>query len=424
MAENTDLPDDIDSVALKFLDLQGKAREIRIPPDMFDLVCEDGISFDSSNVGFTSVSKSDMIAIPDPSTQKILYYGDEKVAVFLCEMFWPDGSYFKGDPRYMLKQTIDELAEEGIEINIKPEYEFHLLDADTREPIDTGRYIDGRIGYTGMIGELTKVMRDYDFNIEKVHHEVAPGQYEIEPLPYDDPIEAADDFVYIKEIVKNEARKQNVLATFMPKPVPKEAGNGLHVHMSLFKDGEYMFSPDELNDKAAGFIGGILKHAKALSAVCSPTINSYKRLVPGYEAPVYISWGGENRSVLVRIPAYGSAEEEKGRIEFRAGDASSNIYLMLNSLIHAGIDGMDRELDPGEEISENLYDMKEKEIKDMGIDFLPNNLNEALQELEKDPVVKQSLGESYKYYKKMKHQEILDFSREVTDWELNNYLDF
>ncbi len=424
MSESVEIPDDIDSIALKFLDLQGKPREIRIPPDMFDVVKEDGISFDSSNVGFTDVSESDMIAIPEPSTMKVLNYDKEKVAVFLCEMRWPDGTSFEGDPRYLLRKTMEELSERNVEIHVKPEFEFHLLDKETYEPIDTGQYIDGRDEYTHMIGEMTKAMREYGFEVEKIHHEVAPGQYEIEPLPYDDPLTAADEFVFIREIIKKKASENGAYATFMPKPLAKEAGNGLHVHMSLFEDGEYMFSPEELNEKAAGFMGGLLEHAKALSAVISPTINSYKRLVPGYEAPVYISWGGENRSVLVRIPAYGSSEQEKGRIEYRAGDASSNIYLMFNSLIHAGIDGMEKSADPGEEVKENLFDKTEEEIKEMGIDFLPANLDEAIKELENDEIVKESLGESYKHYRRIKKEEILRFSREITDWELKNYLDY
>ncbi len=424
MSESVEIPDDIDSIALKFLDLQGKPREIRIPPDMFDVVREDGISFDSSNVGFTDISQSDMIAIPEPSSMKVLNYDEEKVAVFLCEMRWPDGTPFEGDPRYLLRKTMEELSEKNLEVHVKPELEFHLLDKETYEPIDTGQYIDGRDGYTHMIGDMAKAMKEYGFEVEKIHHEVAPGQYEIEPLPYDDPLTAADEFVFIREIVKKKASENGAYATFMPKPLAKEAGNGLHVHMSLFEDGEYMFSPEELNDKAAGFMGGLLDHAKALSAVISPTINSYKRLVPGYEAPVYISWGGENRSVLVRIPAYGSSEQEKGRIEYRAGDASSNIYLMLNSLIQAGLDGMERSLEPDEEVTENLFDKTEEEIKDMGIEFLPANLDEAIKELEKDEVVKESLGESYKHYRRIKKEEILKFDREITDWELKNYLDY
>ncbi|MBS3817064.1 MAG: glutamine synthetase [Candidatus Thermoplasmatota archaeon] len=424
MSTNVEIPEDIDSIALKFLDLRGKAREIRVPPEMWDVVKEDGVSFDSSNVGFTAVSESDMIAVPEPSSMKVLDYGNEKVAVFLCEMEWPDGEAFEGDPRYMLRKTIEELSERGIEIHVKPEYEFHLLDDETLEPRDTGYYIDGRTGYTGMVGQLAKTMQKYDFEVEKIHHEAGPGQYEIEPLPYEDPIEAADEFIFIKEIVKKKARENGAHATFMPKPVPKEAGNGLHIHMSLFQDSEYMFSPDEVNEKAAGFVGGLLEHARALSGIVSPTINSYKRLVPGYEAPVYISWGGENRSVLVRIPAYGSSEEEKGRVEYRAGDASANIYLMLNSLIQAGMDGMERPLDPGEGTKENLFEKSEQEIKNMGIEFLPVNLSEAMKELEKDEVIRGSLGESYKYYKKLKKQEILEFSRDITDWELENYIDY
>jgi len=424
MSEDIEILDEVDSVALKFLDIQGKPREIRIPPETFDVVKEEGMSFDSSNLGFSDVSQSDMIAVPIPSTMRILDHGTEKVAVFLCEMRWPDGSPFKGDPRYLLRKTMEELSERGIEIHVKPEYEFHLLDRETFEPIDSGHYIDGRTDQTRMIGELSKAMDEYDFSVEKIHHEVAPGQHEIEPLPYDDPLEAADDFLFIREIVKEKAAENGVFATFMPKPLSGEAGNGFHVHMSLFEDGEYMFSSDELNEKSAGFLGGLLDHAEALSAVVSPTINSYKRLVPGYEAPVYISWGGENRSVLVRIPAYGTEEQKKGRIEYRAGDASANIYFMLNSLIRAGMDGMKKSTDPGEEVAEDLFTVEDRNIKDRGIGFLPSSLSEALDELEDDEVIKDSLGESYKHYMRMKRNEVEQFQLEVTDWELRNYLDY
>ncbi len=424
MSEDVEIPDEVDSVALKFLDIQGKPREIRIPPETFDVVKKEGMSFDSSNLGFSDVSQSDMIAVPEPSTMKIMDHGTEKVAVFLCEMRWPDGTHFEGDPRYLLRKTMEELSEEGIDIHVKPEYEFHILDRDNFEPIDTGHYIDGRTDQNRMIGELSKAMDEYDFNVEKIHHEVAPGQYEIEPLPYDDPLQAADEFIFIREIVKEKAAENGVFATFMPKPLAGEAGNGFHVHMALYEHGEYMFSTEELNEKSAGFLGGLLDHAKALSAVVSPTINSYKRLVPGYEAPVYISWGGENRSVLVRIPAYGTEEQKKGRIEYRAGDASANIYFMLNSLIRAGMDGMHKSTDPGEEVKEDLFTVEDESIRDRGIEFLPANLSDALDELEKDQVVKDSLGESYKHYLKMKRKEVEEFQLEVTNWELSNYLDY
>ncbi|MEF8832258.1 MAG: glutamine synthetase family protein [Candidatus Thermoplasmatota archaeon] len=424
MPDDVEIPDEVDSVALKFLDINGKPREIRVPPQTFDAVKEEGISFDSSNLGFSDVSQSDMIAVPDITTMKILDHGTEKVAVFLCEMRWPDGNPFEGDPRYLLRKTMEELSEKGIEIHVKPEYEFHILDRDNFEPVDSGHYIEGRTDQTRMVGELSKAMKEYDFKVEKVHHEVAPGQYEIEPLPYDDPLKAADEFVFIREIVKEKSAENGVFATFMPKPLAGEAGNGFHVHMSLYEEGEYMFSSDNLNGKTAGFLGGLLNHAKALSAVVSPTINSYKRLVPGYEAPVYISWGGENRSVLVRIPAYGTEEQKEGRLEYRAGDASANIYLMLNSLIRAGIDGMEKSTDPGEEMTEDLFAMSDEGIIDMGIEFLPASLAEALDELEKDEVIKDSLGESYKHYLDMKREEVSEFNQDITDWELRNYLDY
>ncbi|MFW6041064.1 MAG: glutamine synthetase family protein [Thermoplasmatota archaeon] len=424
MSDNISLPENIDSVALKFLDLQGKVREIRIPPNIIDIILKDGISFDSSNVGFTDVSESDMVALPDPSRYEIIHENGEKIAVFLCEMYWPDGKRFKGDPRYMLKKTLDELKKQGVTLRIKPEYEFHILNKETLEPIDTGRYIDGRSSCTKITGNISKSVREYGMRIEKVHHEVGDGQYEIEPLPYDDPMKAADDFIFVKDIVKKEAEKLGGYATFMPKPIVGEPGNGFHVHISLLKNGDYLFSPAKLNEEAKGFVGGLLKHAKALSAICCPTINSYKRLVPGYEAPVYISWGGENRSVLVRIPAYGNEEAAKGRVEFRAGDASVNIYLMLNSLIRAGMDGMKKGLDPGPETKENLYELTEKEIKEKGIELLPGNLSEALRELENDPVILESLGESYEHYLNIKKTEIENFNTVVTNWELDNYIEY
>ncbi len=424
MDRKVNIPEDVDSVALKFLDLQGRIREIRIMPDMLGVILKDGMSFDSSNVGFTDVSESDMVAVPDPNSYRVLEYDNEKVAVFLCEMHWPDGTLFKGDPRNLLKSTLKEMNEQGMNVRVKPEYEFHLLDKETKEPIDSGRYIDGRSEYTGIIGKLTKLVRELNMKVEKIHHEAGHGQFEIEPMPYDDTLKAADDFVFVKDLVKREAEKYGAIATFMPKPVIDDAGNGMHVHLSLMKDGDYLFSPDELNEEAKGFVGGLLEHAKALSAICCPTVNSYKRLIPGYEAPVYISWGGENRSVLVRIPAYGNEEESKGRIEFRAGDATANIYLMLNSLIKAGLNGMEKGLDPGEEMRDNLFEFSEDEIRERGIKLLPESLDEALDELEKDKVISDSLEESYEHYLRLKRMECKDFRRTVTDWELKTYLEF
>ncbi len=423
MEKELHLPEDIDSIALKFLDLRGRVREIRIPPDIFPIIIEDGISFDSSNVGFADVAQSDMVAVPDPHAYKVMEYGGEKIAVFLCELYWPDGEHFKGDPRHLLKKTLRDLAEKGISVRVKPEYEFHLLDEKTLEPIDTGRYIDGRSEYSDVISKITTAVKGYDIPIEKIHHEAGMGQYEIEPLPYNT-LKAADDFIFIKEIIKKVSRENGMVATFMPKPVEGDAGNGMHVHISLLKDGKPLFTPGELNDQAKGFVGGLLEHAKALSAICCPTINSYKRLVPGYEAPVYICWGGENRSVLVRIPAYGNKEEKKGRIEYRAGDASVNIYLMLNSLISAGMEGIKKGIDPGNEVRQDLFALSNEEIEELGIETLPSDLHEALDCLEKDPFIRGTLSESYPYYMAEKKKEILDFNRVITKWEKETYLEY
>ncbi len=418
------LTEDIDSVALRFTDLCGKIREIRIPVEMLNVVMEDGMSFDSSNLGFTDVSQSDMVAVPDPESMRIIEYENERIACFTCELYWPDGNLFQGCPRNLLKKTLNVMKEKGYSFRIKPEYEFHILDPETLEPVDDGRYIDGRSQSMFFLNIISQAVRKNKISVEKIHHEVGRGQYEIEPLPYDDPLKAADDFIFIKELVKKSAEELGLLATFMPKPIENEPGNGMHVHISVLKDGEFLFSPAELNEKAKGFIGGILRHAEALTAICCPTVNSYKRLVPGYEAPVYISWGGENRSVLVRIPAYGSEESEHGRVEFRAMDASGNFYLMLNSLITIGMDGLNKGLEPGEEIIEDLFELDLEEIQSRDIKVLPSTLGEALICLEKDELVRSSMGEAYPYYLKLKKREVDEYRKVVTDWEMYNYLEY
>lgn len=422
MNRGEDLPTDIESIALKFLDLVGQPREIRIPPDKFDSVCKNGVSFDSSSLGLTSVNKSDMVAIPKHDTMRVKEERGKKIAIFLCEIHWPDGSPFRGDPRFLLRDTLETLSERNIHVQVKPEYEFYLFDPETYEPMDEGEYIGTGRDVSQVLGDLSRMLKRYDIKFEKIHHEVGHGQYEVEPVPYKDPIKAADDSLLIKELIKKVARENDAFASFMPKPMIKEPGNGLHVHISLYKGDEYLFSPEKLNESAKGFVGGLLHHAKALSAVCSPTINSYKRLIPGYEAPVYISWGGENRSVLVRIPGYGSEEESKGRVEYRAGDPTANIYLMLNALICAGREGMEKSLDPGKEVTENLYELEEQEIKDRGIEFLPNTLSEALQELKQEDTIKDSLGEAYPSYMRMKRKEVSDFRTNITEWEKEEYL--
>ncbi len=424
MVEIPQIPIDVDSISLRFLNLLGKPCEIRVPKNMMETCINDGISFDSSNLGYTDISRSDMIAIPDVSTMKILRYEKDHIAAFLCDIHQPDGGRFKGDPRYLLKSTLEHYRVKGFTFHVKPEYEFYLLDRETKRPVDTGKYIDGRVDNTKLVGVLTKLLQNYDFGIEKVHHEVGPGQYEIETLPYSEPIKMADDFIIIKELIKKEALNRGILATFMPKPIAYTAGSGFHIHISLFKDGEFRLTTGDLNSYTKGFIGGLLKHAKALSALCLPTINSYKRIIPGYEAPVYISWGSSNRSTLVRIPAYSSSRESKGRIEYRGIDATVNVYLMMNSLICAGMDGIEKGMEPGKEMTENLFDIKDHALEGGLIDHLPTNLNESLVELAKDEVIKESLGEIFEPYVEMKRKEMSAFTKFVTDWELDNYLDY
>ncbi len=417
-----ELPQEVGKISLRFLDMNGRVREIIIPTDMLDIAAKDGIGFDSSNLGYTDVSKSDMVAIPDIDSLRILQDGDEKLAVFICDLNWPDGRPFTGDPRRMLKKTLKDMDERGFAFHIKPEYEFYLLDSSTMEPVDDAGYIDGKSHASSITNAISREVFKLDIPIQKIHHEVGRGQYEIEPRPYEDTLKAADDHIFIKEIVKGTAEEHGAVATFMPKPSFTEPGSGMHVHITLLKDGKFISLKDS-NNEMRGFIGGLLNHAKALTAICCPTVNSYKRLVPGYEAPVYIVWGGDNRSVLVRVPSYGNAEEEKGRAEFRAGDASGNFYLMLNSLLVAGMDGVDNEMDPGHHMEEDLFEMDPEEISKLGIEMLPENLGEALVCLENDTLLKESMGELYEHYMVLKRREWRKFNSAVTDWEFTEYLD-
>ncbi len=416
--ENIQVPDDVCSISLRFLDMDGGIREIIIPKDMLDIAAQDGVGFDSSNLGYSDVSQSDMVVKPDISTFRLIQDEDESIAIFMCHLYWPDGKPFMGDPRRMLKNTLDVCEKEGIIFHIKPEYEFFILDRETFEPIDGAGYIEGSSLASRITNKIALEIFKLNIPIQKVHHEVGNGQYEIEPRPYEDVLKSADDYALIKEVVKKTAEEHETIATFMAKPLQSEPGSGMHVHITMIKDGKFVTS-----EKMKHFIGGLLNHAKGLSAICCPSVNSYKRLVPGFEAPVYIAWGGDNRSVLVRIPSYGNIEEEKGRAEFRAGDASGNFYLMLNSLLVAGMAGLKEGIDPGHHVEQDLFDMDMEDIKKLGIDILPSNLGEALDSLEKDPVVVESLGELYPYYLNHKKKEWRRYKEAVTDWEFEEYLD-
>jgi glutamine synthetase len=388
------------------------------------------MGFDSSSIkGFTDISHSDSVLMPDPNTFKIIPWLDE--ARIICDVCYPTTlKPFEGDPRSLLKKEIQKLAEDKMEFYVGPEIEFHLLKDENGKlvphdnggyadfsPLDLGEEIRNKAGlYMQMMGVKSEI----------THHEVGSGQHEIDFRFKESALEAADDVITYKQVVKNIAAKEGLVVTYMPKPFYGQAGNGMHCHQSLFQNGRNMFydpKTKNLSDKGRWYIGGILKHAKALTAICSPSVNSYKRLVPGYEAPVYISWGWANRTTLVRLPGYDPTNERALRIEFRSPDPTCNPYLAFTAMLKAGLDGIENQIEPPEPIDYDLFELSLAELEERGIETLPINLGEAIKELEKDKVVKDSLGKhiSAKYieHKKKVWEE---YSMYVTDWEFQKYL--
>mgnify|MGYP000973855250 FL=1 len=417
-------------VRLQFVDMLGIPKNFSISVDLLDSVFESGMGFDSSSIkGFTDISHSDSVLMPDPNTFKIIPWLDE--ARIICDVCYPTTlKPFEGDPRSLLKKEIQKLAEDKIEFYLGPEIEFHLLKDENGKlvPHDTGGYAD----FSPLdLGEEIRnkaglYMQMMGVKSEITHHEVGNGQHEIDFRFKESALEAADDVITYKQVVKNIAAKEGLVVTYMPKPFYGQAGNGMHCHQSLFQNGRNMFYDQKtknLSDKGRWYIGGILKHAKALTAICSPSVNSYKRLVPGYEAPVYISWGWANRTTLVRLPGYDPTNERALRIEFRSPDPTCNPYLAFTAMLKAGMDGIENQIEPPEPVDYDLFELSLAELEERGIETLPINLGEAIKELEKDKVVRESLGKhiSTKYieHKKKVWEE---YSMYVTDWEFQKYL--
>jgi len=352
------------------------------------------------------------------------------VARLICDVYTPEGEPFSGGPRNVLKKVIQEAEEMGYEMYAGPEPEFFLFETDedgeaTTKTMDNGGYFDLSPVDLGQNArrDINLALEKMGFEVEASHHEVAPGQHEID-FKYADALQTADNVATFKFVTKAIANGHGLHATFMPKPIFGENGSGMHVHQSLFKDGENAFYDPEderdLSKTAYHYIGGILKHAKAVAAVTNPTVNSYKRLVPGYEAPVYIAWSAANRSALVRIP---SSRGVGTRIELRNPDPSSNPYLAMAVMLKAGLDGIKNEIEPGEEVLDNIYSMTESEKQDAGIESLPGNLIEAVKELREDEVIKSALGgHVYKHFVKAKQIEWDIYKMQVHQWELDQYL--
>ena len=419
-------------IRLRFTDILGMPKNVEIPVREMEKALDGEIMFDGSSIqGFVRIEESDMYLKPDYSTFTINPWEEEKdVARITCDVYNPDGSPFDGCPRNNLKKVLKEVEEMGYSTNLGPEVEFFLFYRDqegeaTTKTHDRGGYFDllpvdlGEEARRDMVIALEKL----GFEIEASHHEVAPGQHEID-FRYCDALTAADRIMTLKLTGKTIALKHNLHVTFMPKPIFGISGSGMHTHLSLLKEGNNIFYDPkgkyELSKKALYFIGGLLKHAKGFTAITNPLVNSYKRLTPGYEAPVYIAWSERNRSPLIRVPA---ARGEGARAELRSPDPSCNPYLAFAVMLKAGIDGIRNQIDPGKPVSQNIYIMSKGEKESLGIESLPSNLNEALLELNKDEVIKSALtGHILESYIEAKKEEWENYRIQVHQWELDRYL--
>jgi glutamine synthetase len=421
-------------VRLQFVDIHGTPKNMAIPlikPDQIEDIIKDGLLFDGSSVeGFVDINESDLILKPDPDTFSALPWRPEEKGVcrFICDIYWPEGKPFEGDPRYILKRALEKVHKKGYEYNVGPEPEFFIMDQDEEGnliPNDNGAYFDVEPVDQGtdIRRQLVMDLEALDFDVEVSHHEVAPGQHEID-FKFDKALKTADAVITFKQAIKAIVDNMGYLVTFMPKPFFGENGSGMHCHQSLFKNGENVFydpdTPTQLSEEAMYFMGGLLKHSPALTAIAAPTINSYKRLVPGYEAPVYIAYGLKNRSTLVRIPA---SRGNGTRVELRMPDPSCNPYLAFATMLEAGLDGMKNKIDPGEPTEIDVFGKSIAELAEMGINTLPSSLWEAYHALEKDDIVKSTLGDHvYSQFMDIKKKEWDDYRIQVFDYELEKYL--
>lgn len=425
--------EDVEFIRLQFTDMFGTLKNVAITKSQLEKALNNQCMFDGSSIeGFVRIEESDMYLYPDLDTFVIFPWRPQqgKVARIICDIYRPDGKPFEGDPRYILKKTIAEAAEMGYQFNVGPECEFFLFHTD-----DEGRpttISHERAGYFDLgpidLGEnarrdMVLTLEDMGFEIEASHHEAAPAQHEID-FKYDEALHTADNIMTFKLAVKTIAKRFGLFASFMPKPKQGINGSGMHINISVSKDGKNIFADESdelgLSREAYYFIGGVMKHMKGMTVITNPLVNSYKRLIPGYEAPVYIAWSGTNRSPLIRIPA---ARGEGTRVELRSPDSAANPYLALAICLAAGLDGIKNKIMPPAAVNGNVFDMSEEEMKTLGIEALPTDLNEAVEEMEKDSFIEEVLGEHVlQKYAEAKRGEWAAYRQQVTDWEINEYL--
>lgn len=425
--------EDVEFIRLQFTDIFGSLKNVAITASQLEKALDNKCMFDGSSIeGFARIEESDMYLYPDLNTLEIFPWRPQqgKVARLICDVYRPNGEPFEGDPRYILKCAVKEAKSMGYKFEVGPECEFFLFHTDENGMPTTLTH--EKAGYFDLgpldLGEnarrdMVLTLEDMGFVVEASHHEVAPAQHEID-FKYDEALITADNIMTFKLAVKTIAKRHGLHATFMPKPKYGVNGSGMHINMSLSKDGKNIFDDpsDELglSKEAYYFIGGIMKHMKGMTAITNPLVNSYKRLVPGYEAPVYIAWSATNRSPLIRIPAI---RGEGTRIELRCPDPAANPYLALAVCLRAGLDGIVNKINPPASVDRNIFAMSKAEKKKLGIEAIPGTLIEAVYALEEDEFIQEALGRhvSEKYIE-AKKAEWADYRSQVTDWEINQYL--
>ena len=423
----------VEFLRLQFTDISGIVKNVAIPATQMGKALKNGISFDGSSIeGFARIQESDMVLRPDLSTFSLLPWRSKdgsNEARLICDVHLPNGKPFEGDPRYVLRKQLEIAKEMGFTMNVGPELEFFLFEkqngGSATTPHDHGGYFDlGPVDLAEDVRrEIVRALTQMGFTIEASHHEVARGQHEID-FVYDDALKNADKVVTFKYVTKTIAMQEGLRATFMPKPIYGASGTGMHANISLFRGLENaFFDPDtdmNISDLARFFVGGLIEHACAITAIANPLINSYKRLVSGFEAPVYITWSGPNRSSLIRIPA---GRGLSTRLEFRSPDPTCNPYLTFAVILAAGLDGIKRGIDPGEPVDLNVYHLTALERESMGIKTLPANLKEALDYLEADKVIRVALGEHvYENIMRLGLSEWEAYNTFVHPWEIERYI--
>lgn len=419
-------------ISLWFSDILGLLKSFSITPSELGEALEEGMGFDGSSIqGFARIQESDMIARPDPSTFQVLPPDPSRASTarMFCDIYLPDGTPFQGDPRYVLQKTLKRAAEMGFTYYVGPELEyFYFRDSTRPEFLDHGSYFDmvpPDIG-DSLRKKTVGYLEEMGISVEYVHHEVAPSQHEID-LRYADALTMADNVMTARLVIKEVAQLGDLYATFMPKPVAGVNGSGMHTHLSLFEeDRNAFFDPEDeahLSKIGRSFLSGLLKHANEICAVTNQWVNSYKRLVPGYEAPIYICWARQNRSGLVRVPMYKPGKEQATRLEARFPDPACNPYLAFAVVLAAGLKGIEQNYDLPPEAGDNIYEMTDAERASSDIDSLPDDLHEAIQVCEKSELVRETLGEhSFEWFIRNKKQEWEDHRAYVTPYEVGRYL--